>query len=118
MVWVFVFVAIGLAGLVVLICYGVWLAHKAADLFSEVEMLGRRAEELADLLARIEWPAPAPEWSAAAGVPDQLPDERPDGRPDRRPGAATGRLSVRTASAGAGRRRMSEDPRLDPEDLL
>lgn len=57
MVWVFVFGAIALAGLVMLISYAVWLAHKAADLYSEIEMLGTRATELAALLESIELPA-------------------------------------------------------------
>ncbi len=50
MVWVFVFGGIALAGVITLICYAVWLAHKAADLFSEIEMLGTRASELAALI--------------------------------------------------------------------
>jgi hypothetical protein len=33
--------------------YGVWLWHKASDLFSELEMLGKRAEELAALLEQV-----------------------------------------------------------------
>lgn len=58
MVWVFVFGGIALAGLIMLISYAVWLAHKAADLYSEIEMLGTRATELAQLLESIE-PPPA-----------------------------------------------------------
>ncbi len=57
MVWVLVFGGIALAGLAMVIGYAVWLAHKAADLFSELEMLGTRAQELAALLERIELPA-------------------------------------------------------------
>lgn len=57
MVWVIVFAAIALAGLIMLISYGVWLAHKAADLYSEIEMLGTRASELAALVESIELPA-------------------------------------------------------------
>lgn len=57
MVWVLVFGAIALAGLVMLIGYAVWLAHKAADLYSEIEMLGTRATELAALVESIELPA-------------------------------------------------------------
>lgn len=57
MVWVLVFGGIALAGLVMLIGYLVWLAHKAADLFSEIEMLGTRAEELAALVEQLELPA-------------------------------------------------------------
>lgn len=56
-IWVYVFLGIGLAGLVTAISYAVWLAHKASDLYSEVRMLGRRAEEASELLARIELPA-------------------------------------------------------------
>ena len=55
-IWVYVFLGIGLAGLVTAISYAVWLAHKASDLYSEVRMLGRRAEEAAELLARLELP--------------------------------------------------------------
>ena len=50
---------IAVAGLVMVISYGVWLWHKASDLFSEFEMLGRRAEELADLVAQIQPELPA-----------------------------------------------------------
>ncbi len=57
MVWVLVFGGIALAGLAMVIGYAIWLAHKAADLFSELEMLGTRAQELAALLERIELPA-------------------------------------------------------------
>jgi hypothetical protein len=56
MVWVIVFVGIGLAGLIMLTSYAVWLAHKASDLFSELDMLAVRAAELADLLAQIRVP--------------------------------------------------------------
>jgi hypothetical protein len=56
MIWVIVFAGIGLAGAVMLICYAVWLAHKASDLFSELDMLAARADELAQLLAQIKVP--------------------------------------------------------------
>lgn len=56
MVWVIVFGSIGLAGAIMLICYAVWLAHKASDLFSELEMLAVRADELAGLVAQIKVP--------------------------------------------------------------
>ncbi|MEA5052875.1 MAG: hypothetical protein VB093_05450 [Propionicimonas sp.] len=55
--WVLVFGLIALAGLVMVVCYAVWLWHKAGDLFSELEMLGTRAEELGQILGRIELPA-------------------------------------------------------------
>ena len=64
MIWVIVFVGIGLAGLIMLISYAVWLAHKASDLFSELDMLATRGAELADLVAQISVPEPAaqPHW--------------------------------------------------------
>jgi len=58
MLWVLVFAGIALAGLIVAVSYAVWLWHKASDLFSEVEMLGQRVEELTALLSQIE-PTPA-----------------------------------------------------------
>jgi hypothetical protein len=54
MVWVLVFGGIALAGLVMVASYAVWLWHKASDLFFELEMLGRRAGELAALLEQIK----------------------------------------------------------------
>jgi hypothetical protein len=56
MIWVIVFVGIGLAGLLMLISYAVWLAHKTSDLFSELDMMAVRAGELADLLGQIRVP--------------------------------------------------------------
>ena len=58
MLWVLIFAGIAVAGLIVPISYAVWLWHKASDLFSELEMLGKCADELATLLAQIE-PTPA-----------------------------------------------------------
>ncbi len=57
MVWVLVFGLIALGGLVMVVAYAIWLAHKAADLLSELEMLGTRANELADILGRVQLPA-------------------------------------------------------------
>ena len=56
MVWVLVFAAIAVGGIVWLIAWTVWLAHKASDLFSEFEMLGQRAEEFADLVGQVTLP--------------------------------------------------------------
>jgi hypothetical protein len=55
-VWVFVFGGIALAGLVMLIAYAVWLAHKAADVMSELQVLAERGDQLAGLLAQIQMP--------------------------------------------------------------
>jgi hypothetical protein len=52
--WVLLFGLIALGGLIMMISYAVWLWHKASDLFSELEMLGQRSEELADLLSQIQ----------------------------------------------------------------
>ena len=64
MIWVIVFVGIGLAGVIMLISYAVWLAHKASDLFSELDVLAERAGQLADLVGQIRLPEPAflPDW--------------------------------------------------------
>ncbi len=59
MVWVLVFGGIALAGLVTVASYGVWLWHKASDVFSELEMLGTRASELAALVERLTPELPA-----------------------------------------------------------
>ncbi len=59
MLWVWVFVGIAVAGLVMVVCYVVWLAHKTADLLSEVAVLADRAGQLGDLLGQIQAPEPA-----------------------------------------------------------
>jgi len=67
-VWVLVFGGIALAGLVMLVCYGVWLVHKAADLLSEVAVLAEQGGELAGLLGQIT--APGESTAATRGGPD------------------------------------------------
>ncbi|MCW3157950.1 hypothetical protein [Micropruina sonneratiae] len=57
MIWVWVFLGIALAGVITVASYGVWLAHKAADLFSELQMIGTRAEELAELVSQVKIPS-------------------------------------------------------------
>ncbi len=54
--WVFVFLGIALAGLIMLICYAVWLAHKTSDVMSELVVLGERTGKIVDLLSQIEVP--------------------------------------------------------------
>lgn len=56
-IWVLIFGGIALLGLVTALSYAVWLSHKASDLFSEVRMLGQRAEEASELLGRITLPS-------------------------------------------------------------
>ncbi|QLQ15469.1 MAG: hypothetical protein HZY73_07010 [Micropruina sp.] len=56
MIWVLVFGLIALGGLVMTLSYGIWLWHKASDLFSELEMIAKRGEELADLLSQVKLP--------------------------------------------------------------
>jgi hypothetical protein len=55
--WVVLFLVIALAGLAMLVGYAVWLAHKTADVFSELRMLGKQTDQLAELLAQIRVPA-------------------------------------------------------------
>lgn len=52
--WVLLFGAIAVGGLIMVVSYAVWLWHKASDLFSELEMLGERFGELAELLNQIQ----------------------------------------------------------------
>ena len=59
MLWVVVFAAIALAGLVMVVCYGVWLVHKGSDLMSEVTVVAQRAAQLADLIGQIKPPVRA-----------------------------------------------------------
>lgn len=56
MLWVIIFGSIAVAGLAMVAAYAVWLWHKASDLFSEVEVLADRGEQLASLLAEIKVP--------------------------------------------------------------
>ena len=53
MIWVWVFLAIAVVGLVMVICYAVWLAHLTADVLSELAVLGDQAGQLADLLGEV-----------------------------------------------------------------
>ncbi|HET9872559.1 MAG TPA: hypothetical protein VFP89_08200 [Propionibacteriaceae bacterium] len=59
MFWVVIVGVLALGGLAVVVGYGYWLAHKAADLASEVGVLGQRADELLDLLGQIKLWEPA-----------------------------------------------------------
>ena len=59
-VWVFVFGGIALVGLVMLIAYAVWLAHKASDVMGELSVLADRGDQLAELLGEIRVPELGP----------------------------------------------------------
>lgn len=56
MPWPWIFIGIAVGGLVMLVCFAVWLIHKASDLFSELRVLGERAGQGIELLSRIEVP--------------------------------------------------------------
>lgn len=56
-----------------LVCFGVWLAHKASDLFAELRVLADRAGQGAELLGRIEVPDGRPS-SGELIYPDHDPD--------------------------------------------
>jgi len=73
--WVVVFLLIALAGLVMLVCYAVWLAHKTADVLSELAVLGERGAQLAELVAEIGVPPEAP-VDAAGKTLVPLPQRR------------------------------------------
>lgn len=61
MIWVAVFGGIALAGVIMLIAYAVWLAHKAGDVLSEVQMIADRTGQLFDLLSQISPPDRSPD---------------------------------------------------------
>jgi len=65
--WLLIFGGIALAGAAMLVAYGIWLAHKTADVLSELDMLARRVAELGDLVAQV--------GTAPAADPD-LPREQ------------------------------------------
>lgn len=73
MFWVILFCAIALAGLIMVACYAVWLAHKTSDFLSEVTVLGERAGQMVDLLATIEVPSGASRsQSTVAAAGDEI----------------------------------------------
>ena len=74
MLWL-VFAGIALAGLVMVGCYAVWLAHKGADLLSEIGVLADRGGQLVTLLSRI---SPPPQ--ALGTTPSPPAGHDPDGR--------------------------------------
>ncbi len=51
--WVLLFLTIAVGGVVMVVCYAVWLAHKASDVYSEVAVLAGQAAELAELASEI-----------------------------------------------------------------
>jgi hypothetical protein len=63
--WVLVFAGIALLGLIMVVSYVVWLAHKASDLLSEVHMVLERLGELGEILGQIRLPAVGGEEEAA-----------------------------------------------------
>ena len=56
MIWVYVFGGIAVAGLIMVVAYAIWLAHKASDVFAELKVLGQRTGKLAALAAQIQLP--------------------------------------------------------------
>lgn len=51
-----VLAAIALAGLLMLVGYAIWLAHKTSDLLAELKVLAKRGGELGQVVGRIELP--------------------------------------------------------------
>lgn len=72
MIWVFVFGGIAVAGLVMLVAYAIWLAHKASDVFAELRVLGERGGKLAEIVSQIRIDQPDGEDGQLAR-PDSTP---------------------------------------------
>jgi CHASE3 domain sensor protein len=51
--WVVLVLVLAIGALAVLVGYAIWLAHKAADVLSEVAQLADLGAQLADLLAQV-----------------------------------------------------------------
>ena len=58
MIWVVICAGIAVAGLIMVVSYAIWLAHKASDVMSEVGVLGDRAGQLMELVSQIDLPEP------------------------------------------------------------
>jgi hypothetical protein len=81
--WIIVFGSIALVGLLVLVCYGVWLSHKTADVISEVAVLTDRSGQLIHLVGQIQVPQSGLGADPAASprtVPDRLDPRQDDVR--------------------------------------
>ncbi|WP_152364849.1 hypothetical protein [Microlunatus speluncae] len=81
MPWPWIFIGIAVGGLVMLVCFAVWLAHKASDVFAELRVLGERAGQGAELLSRIQVPDGRDSVLSGELI---LPDHDPDLVPRRR----------------------------------
>ena len=57
MFWVILAAAIAVAAVIVVASYGVWLAHKASDVMSEVQVVAANGERLAELVSQLRVPA-------------------------------------------------------------
>jgi hypothetical protein len=53
MFWFWITLAILVGGVVLLVPYFIWLAHKAADVFAELQMVGGHAAEFAEFLTQV-----------------------------------------------------------------
>lgn len=53
--WALIFGGIAVAGLVMLVMYGIWLWHKVSDMMFELKRLGDQAEEIGRLIEQIEF---------------------------------------------------------------
>jgi hypothetical protein len=63
--WVIVFCGLAVAGLITLLCYGIWLAHKMSDLLAELRMLAHTGEQLAELASAVTFSRRG--WTAHEG---------------------------------------------------
>lgn len=77
--WVLIYLAIAVAGLVMVGCFARWLWHRAVALLHEAEVLMERADQLADLLAQIgQPPEPGKPQPAPGSVGDEAEGQRVD----------------------------------------
>lgn len=94
--WVWVYLGIALAGLVMVACFAVWLWRKAMVLLDEAGVLLQRADQLAGILEQI-------------GQPQDFDASQTSHRFGTRMSPAAG--PTRSALPGKERRRMADDLR-------
>ena len=76
--WVWVYLAIAVAGLIMVACFAVWLWRKAMALLAEAGVLLDRADQLAGILEQIGQPEAAPAFQHLHSL--SMDDEQETGR--------------------------------------
>ncbi|WOP18346.1 hypothetical protein [Raineyella sp. LH-20] len=82
MIWVLVVVGVAVLGLIGLASYAVWMWHKIQDLLSEVDMVGRQAEEILSLIDEVTPLASEGPGARHEAAPVDVAERVPSGQAD------------------------------------